>query len=90
MISTYIILCCALLTFSCAEKLNETSSSRRNGRDSYLDAYTQSHSSGISQINKDREYVESQGYPYSQYGPPTGPSGPPKIVYGPPHAPIPQ
>ncbi|KAJ3621056.1 hypothetical protein MTP99_003231 [Tenebrio molitor] len=51
-------------------------------RDSYLDAYEESH--GTTAKN-DREYSEPYPYPPSQpgyqYGPP---SGPPKYTYGPP------
>jgi hypothetical protein len=51
-------------------------------RDSYLDAYEESHG---TTAKSDREYSEPYPYPPSQpgyqYGPP---SGPPKYTYGPP------
>lgn len=54
-------------------------------RDSYIEAYTKSHSeSGPVQVLKDRDFNEAYPAPQNTYGPPQQSYSPPQQTYGPP------
>lgn len=53
---------------------------KREGRDSYLDALRESHAS-VKQVKKINDRIET---PVKEYGPPSAAYGPPNPQYGPP------